>query len=198
MSSATAVLDTPESTTANVPILIHEPISDEPVEMPKEDDSRPSEIVIGPRKSRKESGWSGLETQIGASSAGSLEIELEGGFRSSQKHRILRPDITQEARQWLNDELDIINRRVMQYCVEHARRMHVPIEKFRVSVKRSWEGEFNELVLQVFVKANFPQSLALWDAIGDSVQHWGKKQPVRRRRLLEEKYAVFVEPLNLS
>jgi hypothetical protein len=198
MSSAAAVLDTPESTTASVPILIHEPISDEPFEISKEDDSSPSEIVIGPRERREESGWRGLETQIGTSSSGSLEIELEGGFRFSQKHSILRPDVTQEARQWLNGDLDIINRRVIHLCVEQARRMHVPIEKLQVSVKRSWEGEFNELVLQAFVKANLPQSLALWDAIGDSVQNWGKKQPVRRRRLLEEKYAVFVEPLNLS
>ena len=94
MSSAAAVLDTPESTTASVPILIHEPISDEPFEISKEDDSSPSEIVIGPRERREESGWRGLETQIGTSSSGSLEIELEGGFRFSQKHSILRPDVT--------------------------------------------------------------------------------------------------------
>jgi len=73
--------------------------------------------------------------------------------------------------------------------------MHVRIKKLKVSVKRSWEEDFSELLLQVFVEANLPQSLALWDAIGDSIQRWGQKQPAKRRRLLNEKYAVFVEPL---
>jgi hypothetical protein len=85
----------------------------------------------------------------------------------------------------------------MLLCMEDARFMGVPVEKLRLSVKRSWEGEYSELLLQVFVELNFPQSLALWDAIGDSIQRWGKKQPAKRRRLLNEKYAVFVEPLSV-
>jgi len=89
----------------------------------------------------------------------------------------LHPEVTREARQWLTGDLDIINSRVIELCVEQAQRMHAPIEKLQISVKRSWEEEFNELVLQVFVKANLSESLALWDAIGDSVQHWGEKQP---------------------
>jgi hypothetical protein len=110
----------------------------------------------------------------------------------------LHSEVTKEAQQWLTGDLDIINSQVIGLCVEEAQRMHVPIEKLQVSVKQSWEGEFNELVLQAFVKANLPQSLALWDAIGDSVQRWGEKQSPKRRRLLEEKYAVFVEPSNIS
>jgi hypothetical protein len=50
----------------------------------------------------------------------------------------------------------------------------------------------------VFVEADLPQSLVLWDAIGASIQRWGEKQPPRRRRLLNEKYAVFVEPMLLT
>ena len=74
--------------------------------------------------------------------------------------------------------------------------MQLPINSVKVSIKRSWEGEFSELVIQVFVRGNLSQSLALWDAIGDSVQRWGEKQPTRRRRLLTEQYAIFVEPLS--
>jgi hypothetical protein len=111
--------------------------------------------------------------------------------------RVLQPEITKEAQQWLRGDLNIINQRVMLLCMEHARRMHAPIKKLRLSVRRSWEGGFNELLLQVFVRLNIPQGLALWDAIGDSIQRWSRRQSPRLRRILNEKYAVFIEPLNV-
>ena len=109
----------------------------------------------------------------------------------------MQPEVTEEAQQWLAGDLDTINQRVIHICTQEARKKHLPIKKLRLSIKRSWEEDFKELLLEVFVEANFPQSLALWDAIGDSIQRWGEKQPARRRRLLNEQYAVFVEPLNV-
>lgn len=110
----------------------------------------------------------------------------------------MRPEVTEEAQQWLTGDLDAINQRVIQICSEEASRMHVPIKKLRLSVKRSWEEEWNELLLQVFVEADLPQSLVLWDAIGDSIQRWSEEQSAKFRRTLNQKYAVFVEPSPLN
>jgi hypothetical protein len=110
----------------------------------------------------------------------------------------LRPEVTEEAQQWLTGDLDAINQRVIHICTEEAEKKHLPIKKLRLSVKRSWEEDFRELLLEVFVEANFPQSLVLWEAIDTAIQRWGQKQPPRCRRLLNEKYAVFVEPMLLT
>jgi hypothetical protein len=110
----------------------------------------------------------------------------------------LRPEVTEEAQEWLTGDLDAINQRVIRICTEEAQKKHLPINKLQLSVKRSWEDDSAELLLQVFVEADLPQSLVLWDAIGASIQRWGEKQAPRRIRLLNEKYAVFVEPMLLT
>jgi hypothetical protein len=110
----------------------------------------------------------------------------------------LKLEVTAEAQGWLTGDLDAINQQVIHICTEEAQKKHLPIKKLKLSVKRSWEDGFSELLLQMFVEADFPQSLALWDAIGDSILGWAKKQPPKRRRLLDEKYAVFVEPSNVA
>ena len=107
----------------------------------------------------------------------------------------LQPEVTKEAQQWLTGDLDAINQRVIHICTQEARKKHLPIKKLKLSVKRSWEEEYTVLVLQVFVEGDLPQSLVLWDAIGDSIQRWGEKQSAKFRRTLNQKYAVFVEPL---
>ena len=107
----------------------------------------------------------------------------------------LKLDVSQEAQDWLTDDFHAINKHVVRVCAAEAKKMQLPIEKLRLTLKQSWEGEFSELVLQVFVNADVPKSLALWDAIGDAIQHWGEKQPAGLKRLLEEQYAIFVEPL---
>lgn len=107
--------------------------------------------------------------------------------------RVPQLRMTQEVRQWLTGEFIAIHQRARQICVEKAHRMHLEIIELNAAVKRAWEEGSNELVLEVVVNGNLPQSLALWDAIGDEIQSWGRKQPPLRRRLLEEKYAIFVE-----
>jgi hypothetical protein len=148
-----------------------------------------------PEEKAAEGVWAGGQAPSAVYTAVSVAIGLEKSFHPLQQGRALVPDITQEAKEWLRGDLAIINQRIMLLCMEHASIMGVSVEKLRLSIKRSWEEDFKELLLEVFVEANFPQSLALWDAIGDSIQRWGEKQPARRRRLLNERYAVFVEPL---
>jgi hypothetical protein len=142
--------------------------------------------------------WAGGQAPSTVYTAVSAAKGLERDPSPPQQGRALVPDITREAKEWLRGDMAIINQRIMLLCMEHAGIMGVPVGKLRLSVKRSWEDDFTELLLQVFVEANLPQSLALWDAIGDSILRWGKKQPPRRRRLLDEQYAVFVEPLIIS
>ena len=110
--------------------------------------------------------------------------------------RVPQQRLTQEVRQWMTGEFVVIHQRVRQICVQEARRMHLAIYELNLSVKRSWEEDANELVVEVVVNGNLPQSLALWDAIGDEIQSWGRKQPPRRRRILEEQYVIFVEAKN--
>lgn len=112
--------------------------------------------------------------------------------------KLLPLEVTPEAKPYLADDLDFINRRVATLCIEQAARMHVSIEKMLVSLKRSWEGDFLEVVLQVFVEANIPQSLALWDAVGSAIERWETWQDAKVRRLLNERFAVFVEPLQIQ
>ena len=142
----------------------------------------------------------------GAINAGSIvaDIPASGATSGSRpasigvamaKFRVPRLRVSQEARQWLTGDLGLIHQRVSQLCLEKARGMHLPIDNIQASVKRSWEGEFSEVVLQLYVRGNLAQSLALWDAIGDSIQRWGAKQSLKSRRLLDEQYAVYVEPV---
>ena len=197
MPSATAVLEAPVFTATTPPFAYPSPADDERSHTVENDWTVTSVSLIKPPTAKEPESPSryvgGLLVRAGESI--SHKRELEGGFRSPQFRRIVQPEVTQEAQQWLRGDLEIINRRVILICIEQARWMHVPLNKLQLSIRRSWEGEFSELLLQVFVHANLPQSLALWDAIGDSIQRWARRQPTRLRRILNEKYAVFVEPL---
>lgn len=139
--------------------------------------------------------WPNEETQFSGDATISLGIVQETGPRVRRSQKLLRPDISREAKQWLTGDLNLVHDQAVLFCVQESNRMHLRLKNICLTVKRSWEGEFSELVLQVFAEANLPQSLALWDAIGDAIQDWGKKQSVRLRRILDEKYAVFIEPL---
>lgn len=195
-SSAAAVLEPPTSP-ASFSSPNSTPIDDQTVA--SEDGwTSPSQPVAKSSSERKKLPSSDYEEQpTSTSNIASAEAYSESGVRRLHK-RTLRPEISQEARQWLTGDLELINQRAMLFCTEQAKRMHVPISGIQLSVKRSWEGEFRELVLQVFVEANFAQSLALWDSIGEAIQGWGAKQSAKRRRLLNEQYAVFVEPASES
>lgn len=219
MSSATAVLEAPQSSAVSIiafPIRFDVEESGESVysggnippgsgiRTPEEDGPARSHASVfpgsrtrPPEEKAPESTWAGGQAPPTVYTAVSAAKGLERDFSPARQGRALVPDITREAQEWLRGDLAIINQRVTLFCTEQARNMHVPITKLRLSVKRSWEEDFRELLLEVFVEANFPQSLALWDAIGHSIQRWGKKQPARCRRLLNEQFAVFVEPLNV-
>ena len=217
MSSANAVLEAPGSTTSNVtmPSKPQETVGEQtpPAQV---DWASHFEPLPESRESEetKKSYQSTLATvpadieiwspsadfgrmQMGASGSSSSAIELDSKSHAFRLQRVPKKEPTREAQQWLNGDLERIDNRITSLCIEHAEFMHVPIKKLDLSVKRSWEGEFSELVLQVFVEANIPQSLALWDAIGNSIQKWGRKQGPKCRRLLNEQYSVFVEPLDL-
>lgn len=197
MTSATTVLEAPESTTAaSIPASTSSLVVDGQLDTAHSDWTTPSPPKPMPPEDKEfQVPRYGAEPQIRDSSPVWSGRHVEGGFRNFQQQGELKPEITQEARQWLTGDLEVINKRVMLLCIEHARRMHVQIKSLRIFVKRSWEGEFNELALEVFVEANIPQSLALWDAIGGSIQRWGSKQRPICRRILNEDYAVFVEAL---
>ncbi len=220
MSSATAVLEAPRTTAVSIiasPMRFNLENSEESVSSggsippgpgirtPEEDRPARSHAAVfpgsrtrPPEEKAPEPTWAGGPAQSGVYTAVLATKEPERALQPPHQGRALEPDITREAKEWLRGDLDIIHQRIMLLCMEHARFMGVPVKELRLSVKRSWEGEYSELLLQVFVEANFPQSLALWDAIGDSILRWGKKQPPKRRRLLDEQYAVFVEPSNVS
>ena len=193
MTSATAVLEAPESTFAvGVPAFLPAPdktYPDLPIpSIPIEEEGRqagefPSKHI-------------GTRQESDSASAGpNRDVEGNPQRRQPRQH-VLKPEITQEARQWLTGDLEVINNRIMLLCIEHARRAHLSIKSLKLSIKRSWEDEFRELALQLFVEGNIPQSLALWESIGDSIQHWGEKQNPACRRRLNAEYAVFVEAVN--
>lgn len=213
MSSANAVLEAPGSTTSNVtmPSKPQETVGEQtpPVQVDWASDfdplpeSRESEETKTSYQSRLTTFPTDIEMWTSStfiSNVQMMEIESASAVmqKESQPHafepvRTPKKKATRQAQQWLNGDLQRIDNRITSLCIEHAEIMHVPIRKLDLSVKRSWEGEFNELVLQVFVDANLPQSLALWDAIGDSIQRWARRQTTRCRKLLNEQYAVFVE-----
>ena len=104
---------------------------------------------------------------------GTVTFETSAPVLRSIATRVFSPHATSEAEQWLNGDLKSINEQALLISYHEARRMHVQISKAEIRVKRSWEGEFSELVLQVFAEVNIPQSLALWDAVGDTIQQCG-------------------------
>jgi len=133
-----------------------------------------------------------LAGESSTTTASTSDVRQESGLAGPEYLKVPQQRLTQEARQWLNGEFLVIHQRARQICVEEARRMHLAITELNVAVKRAWEEGSNELVIEVVVNGNLPQSLALWDAIGNEIQRWGRKQPPFRKRLLEEQYAIFV------
>jgi len=129
-----------------------------------------------------------LVTPLGerpGTSSSTTEATTESGAVPARYLRVPQPRWTQEARQWMTGDFVKIHERTSQICIVEARRMHLAITELNVSVKRAWEEGSSELVMEVVVNGNLPQSLALWDAIGDEIQSWGRRQPPLRRRLLE-------------
>ena len=165
--------------------------NDHPIEPANVDAAAAHEATPG-RRGAIYAGSSVVDTMGSGATSGS---EPTPAVVAMASFRVPRLRVSQEARQWLTGDLQLIHQRVVQLCLEQARGMRLPIANIQASVKRSWEGEFSEVVLQLNVRGNLAQSLALWDAIGDSIQRWGAKQSLRSRRLLDEQYAVYVEPV---
>ena len=122
--------------------------------------------------------------------AASVPLHLEfSAFRGP-----LKPELAADISSYLNGNVKKVYERICTLSLEQANRMGVAIRHIRVFSKRRWEEDFREIVVQLFVEANLPQSLALWDSIGAALARWQGGQTRRVREVLAEEFAVFVEP----
>ena len=103
------------------------------------------------------------------------------------------PQLTPEVRAHLDGDAAIVYEAILRLSLSQARRMGVDIHDVRVFRKHSWEEDFSDTVVQLFVDTDFARSLALWDTIGDALGHWQAQQPQHLREILTEDFTVFVE-----
>ncbi len=103
------------------------------------------------------------------------------------------PQLTPEIRAYLDGDAAIVYEAILRLSLSQARRMGVGIRNVRVFRKHSWEEDFSDTVVQLFLDADFARRLALWDAIGDALGRWQAQQPQHIRKILTEDFAVFVE-----
>ena len=103
------------------------------------------------------------------------------------------PQLTPEVRAYLNGDAAVVYEAILRLSRSQARRMGVGIQDVRVFRKHSWEEDFSDTVVQLFVDTDFARSLAVWDAIGDALGRWQAQQPQHLREILTEDFTVFVE-----
>ena len=103
------------------------------------------------------------------------------------------PQLEPEVQAHLDGDAAIVYEAILRLSLIQARRMGVDIQDVRVFRKHSWEEDFSDTVVQLFVDTDFSRSLALWDAVGDALGRWQAPQPQRIRKILTEDFAVFVE-----
>lgn len=108
---------------------------------------------------------------------------------------VVLPQETPEAQSYLGDpNIRSVFNRLVAICVNQVIYSGASIERLELTTKRSQEERWIELVLRVVVSLNIPQSLALWDAIGEAIQRWSGYLPARQSSILTDRLAVFVEP----
>ena len=103
------------------------------------------------------------------------------------------PQLAPEVQPYLDGDAAIAYEAILRLSQSQARRMGIDIQNVRVFRKHSWEEDFSDTVVQLFVDADFTRSLALWDSIGDALGRWQAQQPQHIRKILAEDFAVFVE-----
>ena len=103
------------------------------------------------------------------------------------------PQLAPEVQPYLDGDAAIVYEAILRLSLSQARRMGVDIQDVRVFRKHSWEEDFSDTVVQLFVDTDFSRSLALWDSIGDALGRWQAQQPQRIRKILAEDFTVFVE-----
>ena len=103
------------------------------------------------------------------------------------------PQLTPEVRAYLEGDAAIVYEAILRLSLIQARRIGVSIQNVRVFRKHSWEEDFSNTVVQLFVDTDFARSLVLWDTIGDALGRWQAQQPQHLRKILAEDFTVFVE-----
>ena len=103
------------------------------------------------------------------------------------------PQLAPEVQPYLDGDAAIAYEAILRLSQSQARRMGIDIQNVRVFRKHSWEEDFSDTVVQLFVDTDFARSLALWDSIGDALGRWQAQQPQHLRKILAEDFAVFVE-----
>lgn len=103
------------------------------------------------------------------------------------------PQLEPETKVHLDGDAAIVYEAILRLSLIQARRMGVGIQDVRVFRKHSWEEDFSDTVVQLFVDTDFSRSLVLWDTIGDALGRWQAQQPQHIRKILAENFAAFVE-----
>ena len=103
------------------------------------------------------------------------------------------PQLAPEVQAYLDGDAAIVCETILRLSLSQARRMGIDIQDVRVFRKHSWEEDFSDTVVQLFVDTDFSRSLALWDSIGDALGRWQAQQPQHIRKILTEDFTVFVE-----
>ena len=103
------------------------------------------------------------------------------------------PQLAPEVQAYLDGDAAIVYEAILRLSLSQARRMGIGIQDVRVFRQHSWEEDFSDTVVQLFVDTDFARSLALWDAIGDALGRWQAQQPQRIRKILTDDFTVFVE-----
>lgn len=107
--------------------------------------------------------------------------------------RAIDVTVDAEARPYLVSDMAKIRDGLVPLIGHRIAIAGLPARGIRISLKRSPEEDWQELVFRVFVDANVAQGIALWDSIGRGIGRWRLRLSGRTQRLLDEQAGVFVE-----
>ena len=125
------------------------------------------------------------------STAGALMADEPPAYAAAP--RAVEVSVDAEARPYLVSDAAEIRDSLLSLVGDRVAAAGLRLRGVRISLKRSQEDDWQEVVFRVFVDANMAQGIALWDSIGRAIDRWRARLPARSQRFLDEQMGVFVE-----
>lgn len=106
-----------------------------------------------------------------------------------------RPDvkIDADASRFLVPESLELRKGLLGLIDRQAAEANLRVNTIRLSVKKDYEEDWDELLFTVFVDTGEDEAMALWESIGDAIMKWRSGISSDPQRILDEQIAVFVE-----
>lgn len=126
-------------------------------------------------------------------SEGTGVLTTEGLQASAELPSTVPLTVDADTRPYLVSDMAKLRDGLLSLILTHISMAGVSAREIRISLKRSPEEDWQEVVFRVFVDANAAQALAFWDSIGRAIMRWRPRLSRRAQRLLDEQIGVFVE-----